>query len=255
MAQDKKEQRVPRNVGGRPRSEAAFSGLLVCGKCGEAMYTETATGRGGVRYHYYNCRSFLKGMGCESRRLPVEKLDAHLLEEIAEKIFTADNIAGILLDIKRQSGEWACDKQLRIDGMAKELSDVDRRLRKMYESVEAGVGLNLADVAPRLRELRARSEALKIEIERLDADPGPQIVLRPDETTTAARIFRDILVSAENTSKVREFLGHVVSRIVIGDGKAMLEYLPERIVNARMSDSQCVVRWLPDLGSNQGPTD
>ena len=121
--------------------------------------------------------------------------------------------------------------------------------------IKAGAGLVLSDVAPRLRELLVKKEALTGEIGRLDADPGPQVWLGDGEVQAAARIFRDVLMTAENPAKVREFLGLVVQRVTVKDGFASLEYLPERIVNARFGGSQCGVVWLPDLGSNQGPTD
>lgn len=246
MAQDKISARAPARVGGRPRSDAAFSGILVCGKCGQPMYTETATGRSGARYHYYNCRSFLKGMGCASRRLPVAAFDEFLLDAVATRIFTAENVARIVMDIKAQCGQWARDKQARIDTMADEMAGVERRLRKLYETIEAGAGLNLADIAPRLRELRAQQDKLRVEIERIDADPGPQTRLEDGDVATAARIFRDILVTAESPAKVREFLRHVLQRAVLDDGSVTLEYLPERIVNTRSGCSQWDVRWLPD---------
>ena len=66
---------------------------------------------------------------------------------------------------------------------------------------------------------------------------------------STARIFRDILVTAENPAKVREFLRHVLQRAVLDDGSVMLEYLPERIVNTRSGCSQWDVRWLPDRSS------
>ena len=246
MAKTKIGARAPRNVGGRPRSEAVFSGLLVCEACGQAMYTETATGRGDVRYHYYNCRAFLKGLGCESRRVPVEVLDTALLESIAGRIFTPENIAGILLEMKSQSSAWAREKQERIDALANDLADVDRRLRRLYETIEAGAGLTLHDVAPRLRQLRERQGMLQLESERLDADPGPQVSLGANDSTMAARVFRDVLLTAENPARVREFIGHFVTRAVVGREVVTLEYLPERIVNTRLGDSQCAVRWLPD---------
>lgn len=255
MAQDKIKARAPTIVGGRPRSDAAFSGLLVCGRCGEAMYTETATGRAGTRYHYYNCRAFLKGFGCASRRMPVAALDGFLLEAVADRIFTASNVARIASDLKAQCGTWAREKQERIDAMADELAGVERRQRRLYETIEAGAGLNLADVAPRLRELREMQDRLRREIERQDSEPGPQVGPDDAEIETTARIFRDVLVTAENPAKVREFLRHVLQRVVLGDSSVTLEYLPERIVNSRIGCSQWDVRWLPDLGSNQGPTD
>ena len=174
------------------------------------------------------------GMGCASRRIPVAAFDEFLLDAVATRIFTAENVARIVMDIKRQCGQWERDKQARIDAMADELAGVERRLRKLYETIEAGAGLNLADIAPRLRELRA------------DADPGPQTRLDDGDVATAARIFRDILVTAESPAKVREFLGHVLQRAVLDDGSVTMEYLPDRIVNTRSGCSQWDVRWLPD---------
>lgn len=249
MAQSKVAQRIPRNVGGQPRSEAAFSGLLFCGKCGQAMYTESATGRSGTRYHYYNCRSFLKGMGCENRRIQVEKLDSLLLNGICDRIFTVENIGGIMTDMKHQLGEAARKKQELIDALAGELSGVERRLHNLYETIEAGAGLELADIAPRLRALRARQESLKLEIERIDTGDVNKVGLKASEIEFAEKIFRDILLTAENPSKVRDFLSHVVQRVVVRDDFVSLEYLPERIVKAQLGGSQCEVRWLPDCST------
>ena len=61
-----------------------------------------------------------------------------------------------------------------------------------------------------------------------------------------AKIFRNVLVTAENTAKVREFVGRIVQKIMISDASLTLEYLPERIVNARSGGSQWDVKWLPD---------
>jgi hypothetical protein len=133
--------------------------------------------------------------------------------------------------------------------MASDLAEVERRLRRIYESIEAGSGLNLHEVAPRLRELRAQQDTLKLGIEQLDADPGPQINIGSSDVTMAARVFRDVLVTAESAAKVREFLGHIMKRVVLGDGEVTLEYLPERIVNAQLGGSRCEVRWLPSKAS------
>lgn len=246
LAHEKMTERKPINSGGRPRSEAVFSGILRCGKCGAAMYTETATGRGGVRYHYYNCRTFLKGMGCQSRRLPADALDQFILEQISDRIFTAENLEGIVWNLKVETSSWSREKQAKIDAMADELGTVDKKLQRLYETIEAGAGLNLNDIAPRLRELRAKQESIRLEIERLDADNGPKTDVSYDDLTTAARIFRDVLVTAESPAKVRSFLGRILEQVTIRDDELIIEYLPERIVNARLSGSQCEVRWLPD---------
>lgn len=246
LAQEQISSRVPINHGGRPRSTGVFSGLLCCGSCGKPMYTERSTGRNGTSYHYYNCSQFLKSGECESRRVSVPKLDEFLLEVIAEKVFSPHNIGWIVRDIKEQSNEWNRDQQKRFDAIAAEMADIDKRLKRLYDSIEAGAGLNLNDVAPRLRELRSRHEFLRVESETIAAEKPPEISINNADLDKSSRVFRDILVSADSPKKVREFVGQVINKITLNATEVDIEYHPERIVNAQTSGSQCDVRWLPD---------
>lgn len=236
--------RAPRNVGGRPKSEAVFSGILRCGYCGEAMLTESATGRAGKRYHYYNCRSWLKGIGCESRRVPVETLDGSLVSAVCDLIFTPATLRALVVELRQQSSEFERLRQDRIDAVATELADVERRLRRLYESIEADAGLNLADIAPRLRELRARQETLKRAAESVAAEVGPAIGTDDHDLHRAAVMFRELVQTTEEPAKVRAFMGHIVKKASIRGHQVALDYWPESIVNA-IGGSQCVVSWLP----------
>ena len=242
--------RAPRNVGGRPKSEAVFSGILVCGHCGEAMMTESATGRGGARYHYYNCRSWLKGIGCASRRIKVETLDALLVDAVCERVFTPGNLRALVVELRQQSSEFERTRQDRIDAIAGELSDVERRLRRLYESIEADAGLELADVAPRLRELRARQETLKKAAESVAAEIGPAASLSDDEVWRAAEMFREIVRTTENPAKLRQFLSGIVKKASIKEGEALIDYWPESIVNS-LGGSRCGATWLPVVATGR----
>lgn len=246
MAQEQISTRIPINHGGRSRSTGVFSGLLCCGRCGFPMYTERSTGRNGVSYHYYNCSRFLKSGECESRRVSISKLDEFLLEIIAEKIFSPHNIGWIVRDIRDQSNQWKINKQKRIDAIAAEMDDIDKRLKRLYESIEAGAGLNLNDVAPRLRELRSRHEILRIEADEIDNEKVPDIGVNDVDLDKSSKIFRDILVTADSPRKIREFVGQVINKITLNATEVDIEYHPERIASAQASGSQCDVRWLPD---------
>ena len=253
MAQDLMTRRAPRNEGGRHRSEAVFVGLLRCGECGEAMMIESATGRGGSRYQYYNCRSFLKGMGCDSRRVPVAAVDEALLEAIVERIFTPENLSGLIGELKQAFSDAEVSRQARIDQIALELADVKRRLERQYEVIEGGTGMALSDVATRIRELQARERKLLVEADRV-ADAPPEIVeLTEDDLDHAVRVIRDAVREAD-PQKARQFLAGIVKKASIKGEIINLEYRPDCIVSAA-SGSQCAVSWLPDLGSNQGPAD
>lgn len=244
-------ERAPRNVGGRPKSAAVFSGILRCGFCGEAMMTESATGRAGSRYHYYNCRSFLKGLGgCESRRVSVELVDASLVDAVCDRVFTPENLRGLVVELRQQSSEFERMRQDKIDAIATELVDVERRLRRLYESIEADAGLELADVAPRLRELRTRQEALKKAAVHTASEDGPQVTMSEEDVWRAAEMFKDVVRSTDDASKLRQFMGSIVKKASISGTEVLLDYWPESIVNA-LGGSQCEVTWLPGMATGR----
>lgn len=243
MVTELMKTRTPRNVGGRPKAAAVFVGMLRCGHCGEAMMTETATGRAGTRYHYYNCRSHLKGIGCESRRVSVQKLDDALTAAICNQVFTSSNIRALVVELRRESSEFERTRRDRLDAFAAELSDVERRLRRLYESIEADSGLELADVAPRLRELRARQDNLKRAAAAVEAEEGPVSELSDAEVWQAAHVLKDIVRETEDPAKLRQFMERVVKKASIDGDEVTVDYWPESIVNF-VRGSQCVVNWL-----------
>lgn len=238
--------RAPRNVGGRPKSEAVFSGMLRCGHCGEAMLTESATGRSGKRYHYYNCRSFLHGIGCESRRVAVDQIDGALIGAVCDLIFTPATLRALVVELRQQSSEFERLRQDRIDAVATELADVERRLRRLYESIEADAGLNLADIAPRLRELRDRQEKLKKAGDVIATEVGPSVATDDHDLIRAAQMFRELVQTSDDPAKVRAFMGHIVKKASIRGAEVALDYWPEALVSA-IGGSQSVVSWLPGV--------
>ena len=238
--------RTPRNVGGRPRSEAILSGMLRCGECGDAMTTETATGRGGVRYRYYNCRSFLKGVGCRSRRVPVSALDDFVLQGILEKVFTPQNLRSLVLDVKQSVSSWVKDHDARLVVMYNEVSDIDSRIRRLFDAVECGKVVVLADIFQRVRELKARKLVVQGEIDAAEAQVAPTVSLSEMEVEKAAETFRSLVIDCEDPKRVRAFLSGIVRRAVILGRQLTVEYYPDRIVNPK-NGSQCEYVWLPDL--------
>lgn len=240
--------RAPVNNGGRHRSDAIFAGMLRCGACGGAMMTETATGRGDVMYHYYNCRTFMTGAGCSSRRRRLQELDRILLAGILSQVFTPQNMRQIAQELIQQSDIHNRSRQEQIDALGAESKDVERRLRRLYETIEAGAGLTLADVAPRLRELQARQKEIHVTVERLDAQIANTPEVTVEQAVQAAGYFREIVENCESPAKVRDFLSHVVKKASIYDLEAIVEYWPERLA-AAAGGSQCAITWLPELSS------
>lgn len=248
-AQEAIAERRPQNHGGRPKSHAVFVGMLRCGACGDAMTTETATGRGGVRYNYYNCRSWLKAGTCKSRRLPVAALDQWLLAQILEKVFTRENMQRLVVDLKTSVASWVKDREDRLAVIEAEGADVARRLKRLYDAVEAGAGLELSDVAERIRELQGRKKELKRQEDELMEAPRPETAVSEADMAAAIGAFKDIVAGCDDPKRIRRFLSGIIRQAVLDGSEVRVEYYPERVVTAGDGGSLCEVGWLPDIST------
>jgi len=65
------------------RSSAGSQGLLRCGRCRRAYVGMSAKGNGGT-YNYYACsgRQKLGRKGCDGERLPKDKLETAILDQL-----------------------------------------------------------------------------------------------------------------------------------------------------------------------------
>ncbi len=149
MAANASEEVHPRTV----PSFYLLSGLLYC-SCGQAMIGRSAKSH---QYYYYVCnRSFKQGRdACNARHLPKEKLENLVLDQIKEKVLTQECLEELvkLVNEDLDSTYGALKDKLNI--IDAELNDVKARLSKLYDVLETGK-LNLDDLAPRIKELRAK---------------------------------------------------------------------------------------------------
>ena len=104
--------RVPPRVVGSP---TLLTGLLKCGSCGAGM--TLATGKGG-RYRYYKCNTRI-GKGrtlCTARSIPMDKLDAMVLQALADRVFVPTRVHRMLADLrsKFKAGRASEADQVRI---------------------------------------------------------------------------------------------------------------------------------------------
>jgi DNA invertase Pin-like site-specific DNA recombinase len=86
-------------AGGRPtnpmESRYLLTGLLRCGHCDGGLYVSRQSGQGGQGlWTYYVCaRQRTRGLPCPGAlRVPMEKLDGAILEELGARVLTAETI-------------------------------------------------------------------------------------------------------------------------------------------------------------------
>jgi site-specific DNA recombinase len=121
------------------RAEFLLSGLLRCGRCRRAYVGMSAKGNGGT-YHYYACsgRQKLGRKSCGGERLPKDKLEAAIL----------DQLAGLYRDgslIRNAVEEAAADSETdrtalteKRVSLAKEIARADRAIERYQDAFENG---------------------------------------------------------------------------------------------------------------------
>lgn len=246
--------RAPISRTGSPHSTFAFTGLLRCA-CGESMMIETATGRSRT-YSYYNCRAALKGYGCKNRRVPAEEFDAWMINSILDRIFTPQQIASLINDVRELSSEWYRERDERVAALADEISGIDRRLNNLYNLLELhGPDTpNLGDLTTRLRGLKDRRKSLESEIRDLEAQEAPRVAISDDEVRDAVEFLRSVIIDADR-KKVRLFLSTFVESMTIDERSITVNYSKDKLIETaggRREAAPATVhsrsdRWLPVL--------
>ncbi len=208
---------------GRVGSRYLLSGLLRCGVCGKSY---RAQGAKSGRFAYYICGTlFTEGAGtCSARYLSAPKVEDFIVEKIRERILNEETIVELVTLVAEEIDAIAGEMSGRLEVIEAELSDVRRRLEKLYEAIETS-DLTLEILSPRIFSLRHREEQL--ESARDDAER--QLERRRVELPTTDVIrkyvadFREFLKEGtipERKALIRNFVEGIE---VVGD-EATLTY-------------------------------
>ena len=235
----------------------AFTGLLRCRRCDGALKIRTGKGRGGVMYSYYACHNHLQGVRCGLPAFRADQFDAWMTQQLLDKVLTEEVIQGVIDRLDEDATDWVKDRARRRTALTLELRAAEGRRRKLFDVIEEhGTGApGIREMGPRLRELAAQIESLERAMVALEAEVQPNLGPLTISAAEAAEVFRNTITACDDPKKKRAFLATITDRIVVGEGSVDVHYKPDCLV---MADGQTVRSehcWLPDLGSNQGPTD
>ncbi|TAL18282.1 recombinase family protein [bacterium] len=137
-AEKMRKKRAPKTINPSiVSSPILLTGLLKCGTCGSSM--TTSTGRSG-KYKYYKCsrKTRINAKACDSSAVPMEKLDALILDALSERVFTPEKVKNILT-AQKKNGEKASGKLSgAIQQLKNELKKLEEAKNRLYEAVESG---------------------------------------------------------------------------------------------------------------------
>ena len=246
------EKRKPANVGGQPRSNFAFTGLLKCGLCDASLQTCSGTGRSKV-YHYYGCRNSLVGKHrCGFGKVRAELFDEWMLAELLDQVMTPERMADVVAQAYQTRETWAKDRSDRRKTIVAELRVAEKARSNLFSVLElhGQDAPNLGDITQRLREWNDRIRSLEaslvdLENERMSANEQPEV-----DPAEAAEVLRDIVLNCEDPKKLREFVGSFVREITVNDSEVVVDYHPECLVrHNHRAKIHSAEKWLPILGS------
>ena len=138
----------------RSSSQYLLSGLLRCGWCGAAMFGVAAKSG---QFHYYVCATaHRKGRGvCGMKAVPRPLMETLVVNRVRDIILQEEHIRSLVQFPNEELASSLHQVEERVKALDSQIADVDRRLERLYDSLETGK-LPLDDVAPRIHELRSR---------------------------------------------------------------------------------------------------
>ena len=239
-----------------------LKGLLRCGRCGVGMKAHWAQGRNKIRHPRYRCeRTFKRDWsGCPIKELRAEPIEAWVQGQLDALRLRPELIETILAGVNAASGERVRplrDKERVIEArMAEVGSQIDNLVGAIasggsgFQSIRSALLL-----AERNKEqLATERDALKRQIEREAGEP-----IDPARVRGNLEDFQ-LLYGAATDEERGELLRLLIKEIVVepaeetGPGRKIAIHF-WATVNLPRGGSIYRQNWLPELGSNQRPTD
>ena len=227
----------------RVGSRFLLSGLLKCGVCGRPY---SAQGAKSGQFAYYICGTlFREGAGtCSARYLNAPRLEAFVVEKIRERILTEETIVELVTLVAEEIDAMAGELSGRLEVIEAELSDVRKRLERLYEAIETSE-LTLEVLSPRIMSLRHREEQLEAARDDAETQLEQRRVELPDTEEIARYVadFREFLKDGtipERKALIRNFVEGIE---VVGD-EATLTYMVPMPSDGVTSESASVLDFV-----------
>ena len=208
-----------------PRVVASFyllSGILYC-SCGQAMIGRSAKSH---LYYYYVCnRGNKQGKeSCMAKNLPKEKIEKLVIDQIKQKVLTPEYLEGLVKLVNAELDSTHGLLKNKLDDIDLELEEVRSRLAKLYDVLETGK-LSLDDIAPRIKELKAKQDGLMKTRVQTEADMVLEGVqhINAEAVKAYAQDLRSLLEDGDFIQS-KAFLRSFVKKIIIDGDKAKIQY-------------------------------
>jgi site-specific DNA recombinase len=213
------EMTHPRTI----NSDYLLSGLLYCGKCGSGMVGCAAKSS---RFFYYACHNYCKrGKDiCNARLIKKERIEAFVIDRIKANLLTEDNLRELVKLTNEEISQAKEQYEEKLAVIEAQLEELRRRLHKLYDALETGK-LDVEDLAPRIKELKAQMDQL--EENRIDLMESIREAKVDLLEASVVRAYVDdlrTLLSKGSIVEQKSFLRSFVKRIEANLPQVVLNY-------------------------------
>jgi site-specific DNA recombinase len=228
---------------GSPKSTRLFTGLLKCEKCGASMVIERAKGSSKV-YYYYNCKTKLRGEGCENRRINSAEFDTWLSEVICNEIFTKKNLSDVLVQLNELCGSWKIKHNEKVKDLEHQVRTLKLRNSRLYELIEdPEMDYNIRDLAPRVRLNNESIKTLENQLLDVLSEQPPKFTVDESDLTMLSELLTDIIQNTQAPGKVRDFFKTFIDKIVLKKNQVSITYRPDVLVSASLENVPSSINW------------
>ncbi|BBE51261.1 Recombinase [Ferriphaselus amnicola] len=221
-----RESRSPENATIPPKTLASpllLAGVIKC-RCGRAM--TLATGKSGT-YRYYKCTRKRNegGHACDSRNLPMEKVDQIVIEQLANRILAPDRIQSMMETLRQRIQARKDVRHTRVSDLERQLKAQDERQHRLLEAIESGI-VELDELThQRMQNIKTAREALTIQIaeEKCSGELPREIeYLKPSQVEQFGRALRNQLLS-KNSGIAKAYISLLVDEVLVNDDEAVIK--------------------------------
>ncbi|GAH41795.1 unnamed protein product, partial [marine sediment metagenome] len=139
-------------------------------------------------------------------------------------VLTTENLTKLVHIVNEEMDGLALEQHQRLDSVIDEIADVDRRLERLYDALETGK-IKLADLAPRIQQLRQRREQLQAARWELEQQLSDRRVELADVETVAGCVsdLRDLL-NESSLAERKTFIRSFVKEVKVTGDDVLLTY-------------------------------
>lgn len=207
-----------------PRTAAGpylLSGLLTCGLCA-APYTGHPA-KGGA-HHYYTCQTKTRqgAKACKASNFEQHHVESVVLDALRDVVLRPEHFRDLVRLVQEELRGTAGDARDQRLVLEAQRSEVQRRLEKLYEAIEAGA-IPYQRLAPRIEQWATEDEKLAAQ---LAADANPILQVGESEIEGWVKELRE-LVGKGSLDERRALLRAWILRITVdGDRLKITWTLP-----------------------------